>query len=187
MVIKKKRKSNKAKPYNMGTMTEAKFKSSIINALRQLTMYWKPTVECLKQSQRGVIIDNWVQCDKESNRSLLVKVINRKKTYRYEDNNLIYDKKIKDITWKKSDQIIGKKMRGHECNECKKLYPKKLMKVDHINPIVPVTGFEGYDSWIKRAFVEIESFQALCLFCHQVKSNEENAQRNQNKKENKND
>ena len=42
---------------------------------------------------------------------------------------------------------------------------------DHIDPIVnPVVGFEGYDVWIARCFIEVEWFQALCKECHDIKT-----------------
>lgn len=43
----------------------------------------------------------------------------------------------------------------------------KNILADHIVPIVnPKFGFEGYDSWIERAFIELDGFQALCYHCH---------------------
>jgi hypothetical protein len=53
----------------------------------------------------------------------------------------------------------------------------KNIVADHIDPIVPVTGFISYDSWIERCFVEVDKFQALCHECHTKKSNEEREQR----------
>ena len=50
----------------------------------------------------------------------------------------------------------------------------KNIVADHIEPIVPPdVGFTTYDSWIERAFVELDGFQALCHKCHTNKSNEE--------------
>ena len=69
------------------------------------------------------------------------------------------------------------------CEECREEVPatlppkpgnKKRIKnivADHIDPIVdPATGFEGFETWIDRAFVELDGFQALCHACHEKKT-----------------
>jgi len=58
----------------------------------------------------------------------------------------------------------------------------KNILADHIDPIVdPVEGFMGYDEWIRRGFVELDGFQALCKSCHDIKSAEEREVRKANK------
>lgn len=74
------------------------------------------------------------------------------------------------------------------CNGCHQEVPatlppkpgnKRRIKniiADHIEPIIdPKVGFQGYDEWIERGFVELEGFQALCHACHQKKCAEERA------------
>lgn len=52
----------------------------------------------------------------------------------------------------------------------------KNVFADHIEPVVdPAKGFESYDIYIERMFVEKEGFQALCGKCHTKKTNEERA------------
>lgn len=66
----------------------------------------------------------------------------------------------------------------YECALCREIVGNKNIKVDHIEPVVdPKVGFIGYDEFIKRLFVEIEGFQAVCTFCHQKKTNSEREQR----------
>ena len=48
---------------------------------------------------------------------------------------------------------------------------------DHIVPIVPVTGWQSWDSVVEHAFCEQQNLQALCKACHDVKTKEENVQR----------
>ena len=81
------------------------------------------------------------------------------------------------------------------CAECKEVVPvtaiidgkrKKNVIVDHTDPIVPVTGWEGWDSCVERMFVEIDKLQALCGTCHDTKSKEEAAARAFHRKEKKN-
>ena len=80
----------------------------------------------------------------------------------------------------------------YRCECCKEEVPatlppkpgnKKRIKnivADHIEPIVdPIEGFKGYDEWIRRGFVEIEGFQALCHSCHEKKSKKERELRKQ--------
>jgi len=56
------------------------------------------------------------------------------------------------------------------------------MRADHITPIVPVTGFDTWDSTIDRLFCEAEGLQALCVDCHAVKTKAENEERRENKR-----
>jgi 5-methylcytosine-specific restriction endonuclease McrA len=55
------------------------------------------------------------------------------------------------------------------------------MRADHIDPIVPVTGFDNWDALIGRLFCELDGFQAICVECHAAKTKEENAERKKNK------
>lgn len=54
---------------------------------------------------------------------------------------------------------------------------RKNIQADHFLPVVPVTGWVSYDSWIENCFVPAEAFQALCWKCHTRKTKEENAER----------
>ncbi len=53
----------------------------------------------------------------------------------------------------------------------------KNVFVDHIQPIVPVTGWISWDSCIERMFCEEDNLQLLCKECHDKKSKEEAAER----------
>ena len=51
---------------------------------------------------------------------------------------------------------------------------RKNIVADHITPIVsPSVGFVDWNTWIDRAFVELDGYQALCWACHDKKTNEE--------------
>lgn len=75
----------------------------------------------------------------------------------------------------------GRKCKLHKCESCGDLFPAKDMRADHINPIVPVTGFDSWDALIDRLFCEIDGFQAICVDCHKIKTKQENEQRKANK------
>lgn len=59
---------------------------------------------------------------------------------------------------------------------------------DHIEPIVdPSKGFENWDTFIERMFVELPGWQVLCKACHDEKTAEERAiavERRRKEKEN---
>lgn len=74
------------------------------------------------------------------------------------------------------------------CNGCKEHVPKTTLNsetrkrvnnihVDHIEPVVPVTGWVSWDSCIERMFCEKENLQVLCGSCHKEVTDEENKQR----------
>ena len=74
----------------------------------------------------------------------------------------------------------------YECADCKEHVPNTVKEggkrvknifVDHIEPIVPVTGWVSWDSCIERMFCEISNLQLLCKACHDRKSKEETGQR----------
>jgi len=76
----------------------------------------------------------------------------------------------------------------YKCNGCGAEVPKTVqdpetrkrvnnVHVDHIEPVVPVTGWVNWDSCIERMFCEIDNLQVLCGTCHKKVTDEENAQR----------
>jgi hypothetical protein len=60
---------------------------------------------------------------------------------------------------------------------------RRKVAVDHINPVVdPHVGFTTWDDVIERMFVEVEGFQVLCPDCHEEKTKEERAIRNEERR-----
>ena len=76
----------------------------------------------------------------------------------------------------------GRKCKLHKCEACGELFPAKDMRADHIDPIIPVTGFDSWDEVIDRLFCELDGFQAICVGCHKIKTDAENKERRENKK-----
>jgi len=80
----------------------------------------------------------------------------------------------------------GRKCKLHKCNLCSKLVMQKEIKVDHIDPVIPVDhkwkekeNFLDYN-WnevVSRLFCEKENLQAICNDCHKEKSQEERKER----------
>lgn len=79
----------------------------------------------------------------------------------------------------------GRLAEHYCCKECNVLFPATMVVVDHIEPVVPLTGFVSWDDVIVRMFCNAEGLQVLCSKCHKIKSQEENAIRRLNKKNNK--
>lgn len=78
----------------------------------------------------------------------------------------------------------GRKAKHYKCSYCGCHTPSSNCVVDHINPVVPVTGFISWDNVIENLFCEKEGLQVLCKECHAVKTKEENALRKANTKNN---
>jgi len=68
------------------------------------------------------------------------------------------------------------------CFSCKKQVGHRLIKADHIEPVVDVKkGFRSWDTYIARMFVEVDAYQAVCKACHDIKTKEEAVERKRNK------
>lgn len=79
----------------------------------------------------------------------------------------------------------------YRCVKCTDLYEQKFTQMDHIEPIIPVTGWpeapksDLYDHrgmpdmnvLVYRCFVAPEKYQVLCKPCHKEKSRNENKMR----------
>jgi hypothetical protein len=92
-------------------------------------------------------------------------------------------------------KVLARVGRGiYHCAECEQDVPctiregrKKInnVYVDHIEPIVPTTGWVSWDSCIERMFCELDNLQLLCKACHDVKSKEEAGERKVHRANNK--
>ena len=75
----------------------------------------------------------------------------------------------------------GRKCKLHRCEECNDCFAKGDMHADHIDPVIPLNGFDSWDAVIERMFCEKEGFRILCKECHSKVTKEENAARRANK------
>ena len=71
------------------------------------------------------------------------------------------------------------------CKACKIIVTGKEIKVDHIDPVTPVTGWVSLDDFVTRLKVALDKMQALCKDCHDTKSRNENEIRRTSKKNKK--
>lgn len=67
----------------------------------------------------------------------------------------------------------------YTCNSCKGTFSRKETKVDHIQPVVLLSGWDSYEGFIERLFCDISNMQLLCSGCHKIKTKQENEQRKQ--------
>lgn len=74
----------------------------------------------------------------------------------------------------KINTTSGRLAKFYTCNECKEAFPAKLVEVNHIIPVIPITGFDNWDSVIKRMFCEKEDLEVVCKICHKAITKQEN-------------
>lgn len=128
-----------------GTLTDAGLKGRIISFLRKASMYWKPKNECIKNAQKGYIIN----------------------------------------------PKTGRQNIAVECAECGESFPKGDIRVDHVDPVVPLGGWGdkteflgvNWNELIERMFVELEGYQCLCEEDHKKLTDAENKARRENKQQ----
>lgn len=82
----------------------------------------------------------------------------------------------------KLNEKTGRQAKHFACACCGEEFPSTGVQVDHILPIIPVTGFDSWDETLDRLFNG--SQQVLCKQCHKLKSNEENKTRRDNARAN---
>jgi 5-methylcytosine-specific restriction endonuclease McrA len=66
------------------------------------------------------------------------------------------------------------------CHSCGQWIHPKLVTVDHVDPVVAVTGFESWDCVIQRMRENV--LVVLCDPCHRLKTKSENAERAVNRR-----
>ncbi len=80
-------------------------------------------------------------------------------------------------TEKKKNPKTGRLAQFYTCASCGKEEVAANIEVDHIDPVIPETGFTTWDDVITNLFCSEDKLQVLCTPCHKKKSKEENARR----------
>src|SRR6187402_278263 len=75
----------------------------------------------------------------------------------------------------------GRLAKFYKCNQCKHDFVAKEVEVNHIIPVVPVTGFDSWDGIVERLFCEKELLEVVCKDCHKSITKIENTERKLNK------
>ena len=63
------------------------------------------------------------------------------------------------------------------CAHCTQWFGSSQVEVDHIKPAGQLKTYSDLPGFVERMFCESEGFQVLCKECHQIKTNEEAADR----------
>jgi 5-methylcytosine-specific restriction endonuclease McrA len=71
----------------------------------------------------------------------------------------------------------------YKCQSCSDIVNSKEIKIDHIEPVIPLEGFKNWDEVVVRLFCEEDKYQAICKKCHDEKTKKENDQRKAYRKE----
>lgn len=72
----------------------------------------------------------------------------------------------------------GHKCKLHRCEKCSQMFSQSDMVADHKNPVVDIEkGFESWDVYIARMYVESEEFDAICVDCHAKITAQQNQER----------
>lgn len=79
----------------------------------------------------------------------------------------------------------GRAKYGYKCAHCEGVFKSGEVKMDHIDPVVALTGWENFDVFIERMFCDEDGFQCLCPECHDKKTSEEKEIRKKHRKEKK--
>lgn len=76
----------------------------------------------------------------------------------------------------------GRPKYGYYCAICGEINKKKDTSTDHIDPVIPVEGFSGFDDYIERLFCDESNFQVICKECHNTKTKSETQARKEYRK-----
>lgn len=107
----------------------------------------------------------------------------RRASFRWKPRN----KAKKRYKVKVGEYSTGRAKYGYKCADCGEVFKSGEVKMDHIDPAVPLTGWEGFDSFIERLFCDESGFQCLCPVDHDKKSKLEREERVRLRKEKKNE
>lgn len=72
-----------------------------------------------------------------------------------------------------------------ECTNCHKPTPKSNIQVDHVFPVIPITGSLEEMTWdevIDRLWCKPDNLDPICIDCHEIKTKLEAKQRREYKK-----
>ena len=81
-----------------------------------------------------------------------------------------YEAKEEAYVGTKVNTLTGRLAKHYRCASCRQEWPGSQVEVDHIESVVPASGFTTWDDYIRRLFCSKSNFQILCKTCHKVKS-----------------
>lgn len=87
---------------------------------------------------------------------------------------------------KQINPFSGKQAQMYKCAECNRIFPVKMVQVDHITPNHPLKSFDDIGEYCKTLFCSKEELQVLCNYkgivegleaCHKIKTRNERSAR----------
>jgi hypothetical protein len=71
----------------------------------------------------------------------------------------------------------GRLAKFYKCKRCQDDFVAKEVQVNHISPVIPVSGFDSWNGVIERMFCEKEGLEVVCIPCHKNITKLENDER----------
>lgn len=81
----------------------------------------------------------------------------------------------------KTNPRTGRLAKHYLCQSCKNEFVAKDVEVNHIIPVIPISGFDDWGKTIERLFCEEDGLEVLCKPCHKSLTKQENEERKRNK------
>jgi len=75
----------------------------------------------------------------------------------------------------------GRMAKHYTCARCENVFVQKMVEVNHLQSVIPPTGFDSWDGVIERMFCEEHGLEVLCKPCHKTITKLENEERKANK------
>jgi 5-methylcytosine-specific restriction endonuclease McrA len=115
-------------------------------------------------------------------KSFIISVL-RKSTFSWRERGVAY----KAAKVQVGEYSTGKPKFKIKCGTCGGLFLAKDTQMDHIDPVVPLDGYQsGMDfdlnEYAVRLFCPASGWAAICKPCHDIKTDRENKERKANKK-----
>jgi len=80
------------------------------------------------------------------------------------------------VRYKENGEKSKRPYVEYECASCKSRSPRSEVQVDHITPVIALTGPGSIQELVDRQFTS--DLQMLCKACHKQKTNKERKERN---------
>lgn len=78
---------------------------------------------------------------------------------------------------KRINPASGRLAEHYQCAKCQSAFPGKEVEVNHIQSVIPSTGFISWDDTIERMFCEQPGLEVVCKPCHKNITAQENTER----------
>ena len=85
--------------------------------------------------------------------------------------------KVKNEASRPYKGLDKRRKKEYQCAVCSGWFPDKEVAVDHITPCGSLKTYEDLPKFVETLFCEAENLQVACKDCHQIKTNEERANR----------